>query len=73
MAAERTGIPNRYDENSSHNAFASVNLILVKTSKRTHAVSAAVAMSALLTASVAAAEPRTNCLEEPREVTVSED
>ncbi|MHA7725884.1 hypothetical protein [Corynebacterium sp. HMSC055A01] len=46
----------------------------MKTSKRTHAVSAAVAMSALLTASVAAAaEPRTNCLEEPREVTVSED
>ncbi|MCZ9298676.1 MULTISPECIES: hypothetical protein [Corynebacterium] len=45
----------------------------MKTSKRTHAVSAAVAMSALLTASVAAAEPRTNGLEEPREVTVSED
>ncbi|MBU5655165.1 hypothetical protein KPA07_09635 [Corynebacterium aurimucosum] len=45
----------------------------MKTSKRTHAVSAAVAMSALLTASVAAAEPRTNCLQEPREVTVSED
>ena len=64
---------NRYDRNSSHIAFASVNLIPVKTSKRTHAVSAAVAMSALLTASVAAAEPRTNCLEEPREVTVSED
>lgn len=66
-------MPNRYERNSSHNAFASVNLIPVKTSKRTHAVSAAVAMSALLTASVAAAEPRTNCLEEPREVTVSED
>ncbi|MFK3620465.1 hypothetical protein ACGIJE_01275 [Corynebacterium hesseae] len=45
----------------------------MKTSKRTHAVSAAVAMSALLTASVAAAEPRINCLEEPREITVSED
>lgn len=59
--------------NSSHNASASVNLIPVKTSKRTHAVSAALAMSALLTASVAAAEPCTAGLDEPREVTVSED
>lgn len=70
---EHTGTANRYDANSSLNAFASVNLIPVKTSKHSYAASAAVAMSALLTASVAAAEPRTAGLEEPREVTVSED
>ncbi|WP_168167375.1 hypothetical protein [Corynebacterium sp. HMSC056F09] len=45
----------------------------MESSKRTHAVSAAVAMSALLTASVAATEPRVAAFEEPREVTVSED